>query len=420
MAVLDNAACSDPGEGQPAERRTVPAAAPMDLSDARILVVDDTPSARMLIAAFLGSAGFANVVQAESGAKALEEVDRAKPDLIILDLMMPGMDGFEVCRRLRARNDTLALPVLIQSARGENDAIRLAFEAGASDMVSKPINQIEFISRVRAHLSSQALYSELETYRARMTRELADARDMQMEICPSVDDLAAIERNHGYRVACRFDPSSELGGDVWGLLPAGEGCFGFYLADFSGHGVAAALNTFRLHTLISQSTDLGCPPSEILGQLNRHLRRILRTGQFATMLLGFVDVAARRFRYAAAGAPPFLLVPEDGASAVRVCETRGLPLGISTAVRYEDRDVALPSGTRLFAYSDVVIETVDADGAMLDVEGLLALIDRERGRVPGVDLVDTVVAALHRHAGDTLKDDLTVVCIQDHARAGQS
>lgn len=406
-----------PPEAEPSAQDQVPTpgqrAPIMALNSARILVVDDTASARMLITAFLRNAGYENVVQAEDGLKALEEVGKAKPDLIILDLMMPGLDGFEVCRRLRANDDTMALPVLIQSARGETDAIKAAFEAGASDMISKPINQIEFISRVRAHLSSQFLFTQLEMYKSRMTRELADARAMQMEICPDQADLEAIAADYGYHIDFRFDPSSELGGDVWGLFPVSSEVFGFYLADFSGHGVAAALNTFRLHTLLTQSTDLSQSPGQILGQLNRHLCGVLRTGQFATMLLGFVDGERQKLTYAAAGAPPFMLIPSDDALPVAFHETRGLPLGISEEVDYDNREAALPSGYRLLAYSDVVIEATDEDGRMLEQEGLQAVVERHRSQVGGPEIVRSVLDGLMAFANGELKDDLTIVCIRD-------
>jgi len=130
------------------------------VSAAKILVVDDTPSNVKLLADVLGARGYA-VITAASGAEALETVDRERPDLVLLDVMMPGMSGYDVCRKLRANPATTMLPVVMVTALDPGQERVKGIEAGADDFLSKPINQPEILARVRSLLRIKSLYDEL-------------------------------------------------------------------------------------------------------------------------------------------------------------------------------------------------------------------------------------------------------------------
>ena len=135
--------------------------ASVNIRNSRILVVDDNRVNRHLLVAVLQRGGFPNVGTAEDGIDALAKIEEGAPDLILLDLMMPRMDGFEVCRQVRANPAWRDLPILVQSSLSGSEDRKHAFSAGATDFVTKPINATELLSRVRIHLENQALLRDL-------------------------------------------------------------------------------------------------------------------------------------------------------------------------------------------------------------------------------------------------------------------
>lgn len=128
-------------------------------------------------------------------------------------------------------------------------------------MVSKPVVPVELMARVRIHLEKRLLIHDLRTYRERVAQELASARAMQQALLPQTAHIEALADRHRVRIGSHFEASSELGGDIWDIVTLNDHRFGVYMADFSGHGVTAALNTFRLHTLIQELP----PPPEAPG-----------------------------------------------------------------------------------------------------------------------------------------------------------
>jgi len=164
--------------------------ASVNIRHSRILVVDDNRVNRHLLMAVLQRAGFPNVGMAEDGIDALARIGEGAPDLILLDLMMPRMDGFEVCRQVRANPAWKDLPILVQSSLSGSEDRKHAFSAGATDFVTKPINATELLSRVRIHLENQALLRDLQGYRSRRQTELALARSMQERLLPPPSRLA--------------------------------------------------------------------------------------------------------------------------------------------------------------------------------------------------------------------------------------
>lgn len=377
---------------------------------ARVMIVDDNRVNRHLLMALLERGGIRHVELAEDGNDALARMESFRPDLILLDLMMPNLDGFEMCRRLRADSRWHDLPVLVQSSLSRAEDRAKAFAAGATDYVTKPINAIELLARVRIHLQNRTLVRDLQTFRRRTEAELDLARKMQERLLPTKARLAEYEASQGVTIDAHFAPSSELGGDFWDVRPDGHGRLAIYLVDFSGHGVGAALNTFRLHTIV-QRMDFSLGPADFLGQINRRLCALLPAGQFATMLAGFIDPVENRFVYASAGSTrPLVWAP--GAVEPLFGDSSGLPLGLLASASYETRSVDLPPGGRLFLYSDAAVEIpVGAD--VLDDVGLARLIGDRLHEPSGRRFLDDLLARLA--ATGPIDDDLTALLVTRRA-----
>ncbi|SMH54380.1 PP2C family protein-serine/threonine phosphatase [Azospirillum agricola] len=391
----------------PATVQCTPANLPAGVERARVLVVDDNRINRHLLLALLERGGIRQVEQAADGNEGMERLESFKPDLVLLDLMMPHLDGFEMCRRMRADPRWKRLPVLIQSSLNRAEDRARAFAAGATDYVTKPINAVELLARVHIHIQKRCLLHDLEQYHARSQRELALARNMQERLMPSPARLATLRAACGLAIDAHFAPSSELGGDFWGIKRLPDGRTGVYLVDFSGHGVGAALNTFRLHAICQQLAPVCADPVEFLAAVNTRLCALLPSGQFATMLTGCVDPAAGVFHYASAGATaPMVWAPGDAEPLMG--DGTGLPLGLLAGTRHESRSLPLPPGGRLFLYSDAAIEIPQGDG-VLDEAGLLAMVRRRAGETDGARLLDGLLDELR--ATGPIDDDLTALLI---------
>ncbi len=380
------------------------------ITDCRILVVDDTDFNRTLIGALLNEAGFANIGYAKDGFDALEQITANAPDLLILDIMMPGMDGFEVCQRLRADHAYADLPVLVQTALSSSDDRNRAFAAGTTDLISKPLDRAELLARVRIHLQNRVLIRDLQAYRARVEGELAMARSMYDHLLPSAALRASLRQSAGVELRSHSVLSSDMGGDLWGVLPLAEGRFGVFLLDMAGRGVSAALNAFRMHTLIHElAPHLGERPDAFLTELNERAVSLLELGQHATVIYGVVDGAAERFTYAAAAAAPPVLIPPartlpDGAPLV-FGEGAGPPAGVAAGTRYEARTLPFPPDSVLVLHSTAVLDALDGSGG-----GLAGLL--RSAVADGGDAFPAVIAALAAAQGEVPRDDHTLVWIE--------
>ncbi|MBX9633869.1 MAG: serine/threonine-protein phosphatase, partial [Magnetospirillum sp.] len=238
--------------------------------------------------------------------------------------------------------------------------------------------------------------------------EMHIARRMQSELLPPVAELEWIQHSYGLKITSFFETSSVLGGDLWGLDPMDDHRFSLWLADFSGHGVTAALNTFRLHTLLEHISTGRDRPAAFLAEVNQRLAGLLPLGQYATMLYGVVDVRAGLFTYAAAAAPrPIVAIPGQP---VAVGDGSGLPLGVTRKATYVERSLALPPGSALFMASDALTETPAEDGSKLGSAGAVDLVQRVVDARGGDVDTDAILAPFLATVKRPLRDDLTAVC----------
>ncbi|MEI6985116.1 MAG: SpoIIE family protein phosphatase [Rhodospirillaceae bacterium] len=378
-----------------------------DLRDARVMIVDDNRVNRHLLMALLERGGITRIDLAEDGEQGLARIDQFKPDLILLDLMMPHIDGYEMCRRLRMDSAWADLPVLIQSSLNRAEDRARAFAVGATDYVSKPINAVELLSRVRIHLQNRMLLNSLQLYRQRTADELTLARKMQERLMPQAHQLEAIRERLGLQLAAHFEPSSELGGDFWGMSCDDIGRLVVWLVDFSGHGVGAALNTFRMHAIINQVDFTGFNPATFLQNMNRRMCPLLPCGQYATVLAGVIDPAESRFLYASAGATR-PMAWRHGDTNLTIGDNSGPLLGVTTSAEYENRSIELPPGGSLFLYSDAAVELPVA-GGILDECGLDAIVHESMAEPDGREFLRSLLAKLA--AKGSFDDDLTALVI---------
>src|SRR5688572_19778613 len=309
---------------------------------ASILVVDDTPANLQVLAGMLKDRGY-KVRPVPSGKLALLAAQRDPPDLILLDINMPEMNGYEVCERLKADDALKGIPIIFISALTEPlDKVK-AFSTGGVDYLTKPFQMEELHARVETHLKLRRLQVELEEANTRlaeangrMSRDLGAAAKIQETFLPR-----QAPRVPGVDFAWVYRPCDELAGDGLNVVPLGGGEVGLYVLDVSGHGVASALLSVTLSRLLSPPSDPSSiltrggdggtrsavtPPTEVAARLNRLFPFDPATEQFATLVYGVLDAATGEFRYASAGHPGPVHLPA-GADPV-ILASQGFPIGL--------------------------------------------------------------------------------------------
>jgi serine phosphatase RsbU (regulator of sigma subunit)/ABC-type amino acid transport substrate-binding protein len=252
------------------------------------------------------------------------------------------------------------------------------------------------------------LTQDLEAYGERVARELEMARETQTVLLPDMQTVQEIFKLHGLHVDSRFQPSSELGGDFWGLRSLDDSRVAVMAVDFSGHGINAALNTFRLHALLDSDRQHVDDPAAFLQHLNHRMSPLLPPGQYATMFYGVIDTQQDVMTYAGAATPsPLVFLP--GCGEPLVGSGIGFPIGMFDDSTYENRELPFPVGASLLLYSDAVTEGKMKSGARLEEAGLIREVKACLQDSPRERLVQALTARLDRLMELPLADDLTIV-----------
>lgn len=392
------------------DTQLMPRQAPDRVAGCSILVVDDSRTHRKLVESSLRQAGFRRVSFAVDGQQALDTVRSEPPDLVLLDLVMPVLDGFGVCQALRRQPEYSDIPILVMTSLESVEHRLRALSAGATDVILKPVYQPQLVTHAISHLERRVLIRGLREYQERTAAELAIARHMQEGLLPDANTLRQVQDRYGLEIGAIFEPSAEIGGDLWGLWPIDVSRLGVFACDVSGHGTIAAINTFRIHTILARNDFDRAEPGRFLSALNDRLIGLMSSGQYATMLYAVLDMKRETFSYAAAGCPePVLALP---LTPVRGLDGSGLPLGIVSGVQYPTRHAPFPPGASIVLHSDALTEArLRSDDSLLGESRAHAFVSKAlASNAPQKAVVD-VFAAVKELAGQSLDDDLTLICI---------
>jgi sigma-B regulation protein RsbU (phosphoserine phosphatase) len=369
-----------------------------------ILVVDDSAVNLQVLVRTLDGNGH-RILAARDGQAAITIARRARPDLILLDVMMPGIDGFEVCRALKAHPDTADTAVIFLSARGEVSDKVSGLELGAVDYVTKPIQAEEVLARVASQLTRRALERALRQSRDRLERELASAAAMQRLLLPST-----LPAHPAAAFAAFYQTSRHAGGDYYDVFHLGGDRYGVLVADVSGHGAPAAIVMAMIRAVVHTYPGTPDDPPALLQYLNRHFGYLRDTAMFATALYGVFDAGRRSLRLSCAGHPPPLLVHADGRAAT-------LPVDSVMALFWDElgevpcTGYALDAGDRIVFYTDGITDREGPGGALYEVERLTLLAGRLAAESPAA-MVDRLVSDLDAFAlGHEPGDDQTLLVV---------
>jgi sigma-B regulation protein RsbU (phosphoserine phosphatase) len=413
-----------PADGAPAEK------------PAQILVVDDDESNRESLRRRLARHEYL-VIAVADGPAALEIIERQTFDLVLLDVMMPGMSGLEVLERVRQHRSHTDLPIIMATAQDKSEDVVIALEKGANDYVTKPLEFAVVLARVRTQLllkkavnlatdlehrlsarniDLEAANAKLELHARRAAYDLETAAKVQKTFLPSRSP-----KIKGSSFAWVYEPCQELAGDSLNILQLDEDHVAFYILDVSGHGVAASLHAVAATWLLSEigfgnsivmhvqdGAMVPVPPAEVADTLNKRFETNSETGHFMTLFYAVYNTRNQMLTYVSAGHPGAIQI----ARGKEPCTLHGTGLPIGFGEPYEQQSVRLDSGDRVYLYSDGITEAMNPLSNLFGTERLIRVLRRGQhlGLADVVAAVQTEVRAWQD--GEANKDDISILAME--------
>jgi sigma-B regulation protein RsbU (phosphoserine phosphatase) len=309
-----------------------------------ILIVDDNPVNLMLLKATLVKAGY-HILMVNNGPEARTMAAKCRPDLILLDIMMPGEDGFEVIRRLRENPKTVAIPIIFLSALDDPESKMEGFKLGAVDYITKPFYAPEVLARVKLHLKLSIATNSLIADQAQKLKQIQSAQQ-SMLVSPA--------EIPGANFAVWYNSLQEAGGDIYDVFRVSKDIFGYFVGDVSGHDIATSYITASVKALLKQNCRPVYEPRESLMMINNVLQDILSGGKYMTACYARLNRKDNSIILVNAGHPPVLYIPVD--KEAELIELSGDILGMFEDVLFDSIEIKVKPGDRFFLFTDGLIE----------------------------------------------------------------
>ncbi len=371
-----------------------------------ILIVDDTPLNIGVISGALKDSYKTKVATNGEKALALASAEE-KPDLILLDIMMPGMDGYEVCSRLKADPATSEIPIIFLTGQTSAEDETRGFEVGAVDYVHKPFSPAVVKARVRSHILLREARAQLASQLLALNTELEMARQIQLSILPH-----SIPKLTGLDIAAHYLPMTSVAGDFYDFIQIDDKHIGVLIADVSGHGLPSALIASMLQVALTGQAGHAAEPAKVLLGLNRALCGKF-TQNFVTAAYVYVDLENNLMRYAGAGHPPMLQWRNSTGKATQVVEN-GLVLGIIDEASYEALEFLLEPGDRYVLCTDGILEAANSAQEQFGAERLMSFMKNHKhleAEAFSQSLLDDLSGWFNQTVDQGQQDDITLLVI---------
>ncbi|WP_373232610.1 PP2C family protein-serine/threonine phosphatase [Cohnella sp.] len=327
-----------------------------------VLIVDDNAMNVMVIQEMLKRAGYDDIRVSYSAEEMFELLrsqgnegdllSTPKTDLILLDMMMPAMDGIEACRRLQSDIHFKDIPVIMVTAIGDSRKLAEALDAGAIDFVTKPINKTELLARIRSALK---LKRELDWHKerdSRLRQELLLARQVQESVLPEKVDEKEV------RIKAYFKASEELAGDLYAWYKVSDNRWAIAVIDAMGHGISSSLISMFVASILKESMRTLWSPERVFRELNRRLTGLQFENElihyYCTGIYVTIDLERGKLEYANAGHPPGLLF-HAGQLIPEKLTVNSPPLGMFDKLEIVTRSIKVTSEDRLYLYTDGIL-----------------------------------------------------------------
>jgi phosphoserine phosphatase RsbU/P len=381
----------------------------------RILVVDDNDDNRYTLTLYLDLEGYNNVETAQDGEEAIARLQTSRFDLVLLDVMMPKVDGYQVLAWLKDQSALRDLPVIMISALNEMNSVVRCVELGAVDYLLKPFNPVLLKARLGSTLEKKRLRDEVNAHLARLEQELDAARRLQMSMVPQ--SFPACTAAFPFELCASMEPAREVGGDLYDFFLTEDGMFCFLIGDVSGKGMPAALFMARAKSLIRITTELmrsrqGPPagPAEIIARVNRELSQDNSDMMFVTLFFAMVAPESGELEFCNAGHNAPYRVNRGAVEAIE--GAKGIILGVRPDATYANGRLSLSPGDCIYLFTDGVTEAANLQEELFSEQRLEAVL-RTGADLSTADLVKAVTDSIRGFAdGAPPSDDVTMLALR--------
>lgn len=372
----------------------------MEIQRQRIVVIDDNENDLQVTKRLLDRRGY-DAIPATSGEEGLRLAYQLLPDAIIVDYRMPGMDGFEVTRRIKADPQLQTIPVLMLTGSDSAAHVVEGLGAGAEDFVTKGSDIEVVVARLRALLRMKTYQDQLRRLNQQMTRDLQIARRVQEALVPE-----RVFTSPRIEIRSAYIPSEVLSGDFYDYFTVDDFMY-LFVADVSGHGLPSAILVSLLKSYIHTEVANDRSLDEFMARLNDFLFSVSLPTQFATAALFRID-SGRELVYSNAAHPPFLLHERSSGKTIVIEQPSNL-LGALPKMQFEENRIKVAPGDTLFVYTDGLTDRVDRDGEFYSIDRIAAVLDRTSKADVGA-VYDAIYADVSDFAAtEEFKDDIAFV-----------
>ena len=371
----------------------------------QILIIDDDLAVQILLTRMLERQGY-KVVVASNGEEGIAKAIACCPALIICDWIMPGLNGLEVCQRIKADPQlSTTFFILLTSLDSVADRVK-GLDAGADDFITKPIEHNELQARVRAGLRLHQLSRDLQTQKQILEAELAEAAEYVRSLLPP-------PMTYPLNINFQFIPSRQLGGDCFDYYWLDTDYLAIYLLDTAGHGLRATLPSISVLNLLRSRALKGLnyyQPSDVLQALNNTFQMNYQNDKYFTIWYGVYNRVKRQLIYASAGHPPAVLISGKSPSSTKVKKLRtpGVPVGMFPQVKYVDEFCNIEESSSLYIFSDGAYEITQSDGTLWTLEGFIEMLVTSQRRFEGkLEQILNYITSLN--SKEAFDDDLSII-----------
>ena len=374
-----------------------------------VVVVDDDIT-NLKMAGRILSKNNMRVTALKSGMALLDYIKTNKPDLILLDIKMPGLDGFETMRRLQEQmNPSEKIPVIFLTADDSQDAETHGLALGAMDFIKKPFIPDVLVLRVRHTIDLVRLQHDLEQENERIRSELAMASRIQSAMLPGI--FPAFPERKEFDIYASMDPVRGVGGDFFDFFFIDRDHLCLLIADVSGKGIPAALFMMASKIILADNAKSGKSPAQILQDTNEAICANNPEEMFVTVWLGILDISTGLLTTANAGHEYPALMHADGQFEL-FRDRHGLVVGGMPGVKYHEHSLQMYPGSKLFVYTDGVPEATDAENALFGTTRMLEALNAHANESPK-PILHGVRQAVNEFVSDMEQfDDLTMMCLE--------
>ena len=385
-----------------------------------VLAVDDTPENLDVVKGIL--ANDYTVKAAINGQMALKIVEKSPPDIILLDIMMPGISGYEVCQHLKADPSTRDIPVIFLTAMEQTTDEAKGFELGAADYITKPVNPPILEARVKTHLALkfamddlQSAYAVIKQQKDRMQEELNVGRDIQMSMLPV--EFPPFPDRTEFDLHALLKPAREVGGDFYDYFFVSDDEICLVVGDVSGKGVPAALFMAVTKTMLKTSTIDDASPASIMTRVNDALSEDNPASMFVTVFLALLNVRTGEFRYCNAGHnPPYVLHKSQPFTCLDA--RHGPIIGAMPGIAFKEDKGQLAEHDTLYVFTDGVTEAMDVEGNLYSEQRLEEFFSG-LGPATSKAITDASLQEIEEYAlGAEQSDDITILAFRFNQSKG--